>query len=128
LKVPQTLITAANRALDDLMSEVKGVVAAVVSTADGFEVAGRVQNDAQISKLAAMASSIAAIGIVVGEESGVGEQESITIEAKEGYVVMVGIDNKAFPMILNVIAQKSAVLGQVLYFTKQSARSLVDAS
>jgi uncharacterized protein len=128
LNVPQTVIAAANQALDQLMGEVKGVTAAVVSTADGFEVAGRVENNAQIAKLAAMSSSIAAIGIVVGEESGVGEQQSITIEAKDGFVVMVGIDSLAHPMILNVIAQKSAVLGQVLYFAKQAARGLASAT
>jgi uncharacterized protein len=121
MNVPQTITRAAQAALENLVSQVGGVIAAVISTTDGFEVASRVQNTAQVSKLAAMSSSISAIAEVVGDESGVGAQKSIVIDAEDGYVVMVNIAHSQFPMILNIIARKSAVLGQITYFARETA-------
>jgi uncharacterized protein len=127
MNVSPDILFRAERALDELVSQVSGVIAAVISTTDGFEVAGKVQNSAQISKLAAMSSSISAIAAVVGDESGIGVQQSIIIEASAGYVVMVDIARTNPPMILNVIAQKTAVLGQITYFAKQTARLIEQA-
>jgi uncharacterized protein len=107
-----------------LVSQVSGVVAAVVSTSDGFEVASYVTNTSEVSKLAAMASSLTAIGAVIGEESKLGGLSCITVDAKNGFLVMVEVEHAQYPMILNVVAQKSAVLGQVLYHAKQVALSL----
>lgn len=125
----QTLMIAqAGRALETLMSQVQGAVSAVVSTVDGFAVASRTESEVQGSKLAAMASSISAICSVVGEESQVGAHKSILIESENGYVVMVNINNAGNPMILNLVADKTAVLGQMVYFAKQTAQQLAEAA
>ena len=42
------------------MQEVKGIKTTVVATEDGFEVTARVKNTAQVARLSAMASSLAA--------------------------------------------------------------------
>ena len=110
------------------MDQVRGAVSAVVSTADGFDVASRADDAAQGSRLAAMASSIAAICSVVGEESNIGEHQSISIESEKGYVVMVHVTHPANPMILNLVADKSAVLAQMIYFAKQTAAQLGEAA
>lgn len=125
----QTLMIAlAGRALETLMSQVQGAVSAVVSTVDGFAVASRTETEVQGSKLAAMASSISAICSVVGEESQVGAHQSILIESENGYVVMVNINSASNPMILNLVANKTAVLGQMIYFAKQTAQQLAEAA
>lgn len=122
------LTARAEKALETLMDQVRGAVSAVVSTADGFDVASRADDAAQGSRLAAMASSIAAICSVVGEESNIGEHQSISIESEKGYVVMVHVTHPANPMILNLVADKSAVLAQMIYFAKQTAAQLGEAA
>lgn len=118
------LTLLAEKALETLMSEVHGAVSAVLSTVDGFAVAARTDSAEQGSRLAAMASSISAICSVVGEETEVGAHRSISIESEHGYVVMVNIAHAVQPMILNLVANKSAVLGQMIYFARQAATEL----
>ncbi|MDW5441180.1 roadblock/LC7 domain-containing protein [Polaromonas sp. SM01] len=127
MTLPPHLTTLAENALKSLMRQVHGAVAAVVSTADGFDLASRVENASDGAKLAAMASSIAAICSVVGEESQVGAHESISIESENGYVVMIHVAHAVYPMILSVVANKNAVLAQMVYFTKQTAQQLGEA-
>jgi predicted regulator of Ras-like GTPase activity (Roadblock/LC7/MglB family) len=127
MTLPPHLIKLAENALKGLMGQVQGAAAAVVSTADGFDIASRLENTSDGAKLAAMASSITAICSVVGEESGVGAHESISIEFEKGYVVMIHVAHAAYPMILSVVAHKSAVLAQMVYFTKQAAQQLGEA-
>lgn len=127
MTLPPHLITLAENALKALMGQVHGAVAAVVSTADGFDIASRVENASDGAKLAAMASSITAICGVVGEESDVGAHETISIEFEKGYVVMVHVAHAAYPMILSVVASKAAVLAQMVYFIKQAAQQLGEA-
>ena len=121
------LTSLAEKALETLMRQVQGAVSAVISTADGFDVASRADDAAQGARLAAMASSIAAICTVIGEESQIGEHQSIAIESETGYVVMVHVTHPANPMILNLVADKTAVLAQMIYFAKQTAAQLSEA-
>ncbi len=127
MTLPPHLITLADNALKGLMRQVHGAVAAVVSTADGFDIASQLENTSDAAKLAAMASSITAICSVVGEESDVGTHESISIEFEKGYAVMIHVPHAAYPMILSVVASKTAVLAQMVYFAKLAAQQLAEA-
>ena len=51
MSIAPDLQRASEEALDELMAQVKGVKAIVIATEDGFEVAARVQNTAQVSRL-----------------------------------------------------------------------------
>lgn len=124
--IDPTLQRACERALDELMLEVKGAKAAVVSTEDGFEVAARVENTAQISRLSAMASSLAALGAMAGEESQLGVCESLIMQASEGFIAITQIRRADVSLILSVITGRDAVTGQVLYFSKKAAGVLQD--
>ena len=70
MTIHPNLQRACDRALDELMLDIKGIKAVVVSTEDGFEVAARVENTAQIARLSAMASSLAALGAMACRCSG----------------------------------------------------------
>ncbi len=117
---PKVIKLAAARELDKLMSATAGIESAVLTTEDGFEVAFKsIDNAVDSSKLAAMASSLSAISNMSIFETNLGtEYNSIIIESDKGYIVIMDIDNEAFPMILNVVASKNAVLGQILYHTR----------
>ena len=118
------LKTACDRALDELMQEVKGIKAVVVATEDGFEVAARIENTAQVARLSAMASSLAALGAMAGEESQLGVCHSLLMEAAEGYIVIVQVRRADVSLIVSVVTGRDAVVGQVLYFSKKAAASL----
>ena len=118
------LKTACDRALDELMQEVKGIEAVVLATEDGFEVAARIENTAQVARLSAMASSLAALGAMAGEESQLGVCHSLLMEAAEGYIVIVQVRRADVSLIVSVVTGRDAVVGQVLYFSKKAAASL----
>ena len=118
------LKTACDSALNDLMQEVKGIKAVVVATEDGFEVAARVENTAQVARLSAMASSLAALGAMAGEESRLGVCHSLVMEAAEGFIAIVQVRRADVSLIVSVVTGHDAVIGQVLYFSKKAAASL----
>ena len=118
----------AKAAAEALMSNVKGIRGVVVSTEDGFELAACVENTAQVARLSAMASSLAALGAMAGEESNLGRCESMVMQASEGYVAIVQVQRTDMALILSVVAGSDAVLGQVLYHVKNAARTLIESS
>ena len=69
ITVDPSIKSSAQEAVESIMREVKSAKAVVIATEDGFEVAGRVENAAQTSRLSAMASSFSALGALVGEET-----------------------------------------------------------
>lgn len=121
------LTRAAQQAVDLVMSEIKGIKASVVSTEDGFEVASRIQNTGEIGRLSAMASSMAALGAIAGEENHLGACENLVIQATEGLIVVMQARRSDVTLVLSVVASRDALMGQILYASKQAARLLEDA-
>ena len=124
MDIDANLKRACDKALDELMQEVKGIKAVVISTEDGFEVAARVENTAQIARLSAMASSLAALGAMAGEESQLGVCNSLVMEAAEGHIAVLQVKRREITLIVSVVTGREALVGQVLYFSKKAAASL----
>lgn len=122
--IAPNVLAATDAAIDLLMTETKAVRAVVVSTEDGFEVASRVENTAMVSRLSAMASSLAALGALAGEESQLGACESLVMQSTGGFVVISQVPRSDVSLIISVIAGREAIAGQVLYCVKQAARTL----
>ncbi|PIF74251.1 hypothetical protein CLU95_1372 [Variovorax sp. 54] len=118
---------AAESAIDTLMREIKGVKAVVISTEDGLELAARVENTAQVARLSAIASSLAALGAVAGEESQLGHCDNVTIEATHGHILMLQARHPEMTLIVSVVTGREAIIGQVLYFAKQATQLLQHA-
>lgn len=127
MQIDTALKNAANAAIQTLMDDVRGVKAVVISTEDGFEVAARVENTAQITRLAAMASSLAALGAIAGEESQLGACDNIMIGAQNGNLIMLQARNPRLELIVSIITSKDAVIGQVLYLARQVSKALENA-
>ncbi|RYY91843.1 MAG: hypothetical protein EOO24_30430 [Comamonadaceae bacterium] len=124
MTVSAALQQAAQAAVDQLMSELRGVRAVVIATEDGFELAGRMENNAQVARLAALASSLAALGALAGEESNLGACDNVTIEAAQGHLVMVQARHAEVDLIVSVVTSRDAIIGQVLYLSKRVAAGL----
>jgi predicted regulator of Ras-like GTPase activity (Roadblock/LC7/MglB family) len=127
MTIDPSIKIAAEAAIDKLMAEVKGIKAVVVSTEDGFDVAARVENTAQVARLSAMASSLAALGAVAGEESQLGDCDHVTIGATNGHIIMLQARHPRIGLIVSLITGKEAIIGQAQYFARQAAQSLQQA-
>ena len=127
MQITPRIKLAAESAIDTLMREIKGVKAVVISTEDGMERAARVENTAQVARLSAIASSLAALGAVAGEESNLGACDNVTIEATHGHILMLQARHPEIALIVSVVTGKDAIIGQVLYFAKQATLSLQQA-
>lgn len=125
MKVPLFLQQAARCAVDSLMADLVGVRAVVIATEDGFELAGRMDDSAQIARLSAVASSLSALGVLAGEENHLGACDNVTVQAQHGHLVMVQVRHPVADLILSVTTNREAILGQVLYRTKMEARRLL---
>lgn len=109
-----------------ILSEVEGVTAVVVATADGFDVASAMRlGDA--ARVAAMASSISAISTVVSQEANLGRNKSVIIDTESGFAVVYSVYRKDAELVINVIANGNAILAQVNYRITQFARQLTQA-
>lgn len=127
MNIDPKIAQAGEAAVALIMREVKGARAVVVSTEDGFEVCARVENTADVSRLSAMASSIAALGAIAGEESRIGSCDNVVIAASAGHIVMRQVRRTDVTLVLSIVASREAIVGQMLYFSRQAGRNLESA-
>ena len=120
VKIPAHLAQKAQRNIDELFDQLVGVKALVVASIDGFAVAAKSIIEVDANKIAAMASSFSSLGVVVAEESLLGNKKIVTLEADGGYVVLLDIKHTEFPMILSITASSDMVLAHMLYLARES--------
>jgi uncharacterized protein len=108
----------------ELMAEIDGVTGVVIATADGFDVASVSRNALDSARVAALASSISAIGQVVSEEAGLGRSKSIIVDTETGFVAVYSVKRSDVSLVLNVISNANALLGQVHYSAAQAVKKL----
>ena len=126
LKLSPAAKVIAGREAENFLNDVNGVTAVVIATVDGFDVASAMRaGDA--ARVAAMASSISAISSVVSQEASLGRNKCVTIDTESGFAVVYSVYRSDAELVINVIADGSAILGQVNYRTAQFAKTLADA-
>ncbi|UXI67429.1 roadblock/LC7 domain-containing protein [Tahibacter amnicola] len=108
-------VGVAQKHLDALGNATVGVVSAVLMSADGFEVASLQVGKGGAARLAAMGSSLSAIGSAIAREAGIVDCNRMIIQADTGTVVVMNIPTAKPPMSLAVVANEEAVLGKLLW-------------
>lgn len=111
---------------EKILSELTGVNTVVVATVDGFNVASAINGSADAARIAALASSIAAISMVVSQEAELGLSKSVTIDTESGFALVYSVRRSDTELVIHVIANSNAILGQVAYRTAQFARKLTE--
>lgn len=109
------------------MSETSGVTAVLVATTDGFEVASVMHQPLSAEKMAAMTSSILALGEAVLSEADLTDCKNVVIESGDGLIVMLAIGDARGELLLSVIADKNAMLGQVLWAARRCCEQIRNA-
>lgn len=103
--------------------EVAGVQCAVLFSSDGFEIASYATDAAASARFAAIGSSLAALGTALSTEAGLGEFGRATIESEGGAVTIMRVGSGQ-SMSLAVVANRNAVLGQLLWATQRCCQTL----
>lgn len=118
--IPFLVRNVSSRLLNRLITNIPGIKAALISTVDGFEIASECTTDqSDIAKLSAVSSTLSAIGNMAIFETDMGTlYRSITIENENGFLVVMDIQYKTYPMIFCVIASREATLSQVIHQSK----------
>ena len=122
----RTATAHALREARKLVEELSGVTAVVVATADGFDVASASAGDADPARVAAMGSSIVAIGDVVSQEARLGRRESVMVLTYSGFAVFHSVHRRDADLMINVLARDSAVPAMVAYRAAQLAKALAE--
>lgn len=100
------------------LGELAGVRGAVLFSADGFEIASFSIDDEASARLAAIGSSLAALGRAISVEAGLSNFDRTLIEGQDGTVMITRVEGAA-GLSLAVIAGKNAVLGRLLWASKR---------
>lgn len=85
--LPGAVTAVAQEHADAIVSQLAGITAVVIATVDGFDVASSHRREIDAPRIAALASSISAIGEVVSAEASLGAARCITIETEGGFAV-----------------------------------------
>lgn len=117
----------AQKHLDTFAQTTPGVVSAVLMSADGFEVVSLQVGKGGAARLAAMGSSLSAIGSAIAKEAGIVECNRMVIESDSGTVVIMNVPDSRPPMSLAVIANDSSMLGQLLWSAKTCCAAIARA-
>ena len=91
------------------------------STADGFELAQAGATE-DASRLAAMASAIAAIGQVVSQETALGEPHCMVLDAARGFLLLRTVQRAGSAVVISVLTSREALLGMAMHAVNQAAR------
>lgn len=110
-----------------IMRDLTGVRAVVIATSDGFELAADAHGVVDVRRIAALASSIAAIGAVVSSEAGLGNTTNVTVGTDNGFAVVHSTTHAGIPLVIQIIAGADALLAQVNYRATAAARALAAA-
>jgi predicted regulator of Ras-like GTPase activity (Roadblock/LC7/MglB family) len=113
------------RALRDLVQAESGVEYALLASPDGFEIA-RVARAHPLNgaRVAAMASSIFAVGAAMASELRLGSCRNLVVEAEKGFLTLFTVPCQRAPLVLWAVALQNTTLGMVLAATRGCAREL----
>lgn len=101
-----------------------GVQAAQICTVDGFEIVAVHRDEESRRRLAAMASSMHALGSALVQEVGLGDYVNLVVEGTEGKVLMMSVPGSAGALLLTAVASQEALFGHFHYVCKACCESL----
>ncbi len=106
-----------------ILVDTAGATSAVLFSPDGFEIASQTSGSADAGRLAAIGSSLAALGSAISGEVGLSDFERTTIESRDGTVLIMRVQGSK-TMSLAVVAGQSAVLGTLLWAVQRCCQTL----
>lgn len=125
MKLPAHFPAAALQEAHKLLETVDGLQAVVIATIDGFDVAHVAHsNSVDPARIAAMTSSVGAIGDAVAREAQLGQVRTIVLNTEFGMALLQSVPRRDVPLVLNLIANEQGLMAQILYRAKETAKVL----
>ncbi len=118
-RVPRELA----RKLLETLGDVVGVKTVVLFTADGFEVASHSAEVGAPARIAAIGSSLSALGSAISAEAGLADFDCTTIQSVNGTIVITRVEGP-HAMSLAVVADEAVTLGQLLWAVRRCCTAL----
>jgi predicted regulator of Ras-like GTPase activity (Roadblock/LC7/MglB family) len=110
--------------LETMRRENPGIGAALVCTADGFAVASAHADEETSRRLAAIVSSLHALGAAVVEDMTLGTYSHLSIEATAGKCIVFGLPSSGGRLLLGAVADESVPWGRLLACAGSSCEGL----
>lgn len=125
-RLGKTATEAALRHLRQLGEDSPGIQLAVLTSADGFEVAAYQAHGAEAAaaRVAAMTSSITALADAITRETGLKSAHNLIIESETGTVLMLSLRDAQPPLSLAIVASKQAILGHLLWAARNAGAAI----
>jgi predicted regulator of Ras-like GTPase activity (Roadblock/LC7/MglB family) len=111
--LPPSLSQQARRAAEMLLAEIDGANAIVVATADGFDLACVGARVVAPARIAAMVSSLAALGEVASGEVGIGAPRVLVVESSDGRLVVRCMRVQGHSLVVVVLTDRTVMLGLI---------------
>jgi hypothetical protein len=108
--------------LEALSNELAGASSIVISSTDGFEFAMAGTNHLAVSKLAAMCSSMHALGDAVAREANYKDCRNVMIESTTGNIVMMAIADA--DLVLLAISESRTLFGTLLHSCRRASQEI----
>ncbi len=107
----------------DAYADIDGVRSAVLLSADGFELATYGADAELRARLAAIASSLTALGVAITNEAGLNEFDRALFESGDGTILIVRVGNdKALSLV--IVADKRITVGRTFWTAQHCSSAL----
>lgn len=106
-----SLVDKARFAATALVAAIGGNSAAVISTADGFDLAHAGDRATEPARLAAMTSSFAAVGAAASQEADIGIPRCMVVESTQGRLVVRCMQVGGEPIVVMLLTDRNVLLG-----------------
>lgn len=113
-----------NGKIDDMFDVCDDIYGAVISSVDGHLVMDIVKRELPTKKISAMTSSLMALGETVSKESEQGICEYVSVENREGRVMVLRVGDA---LTLTTLSSKNSNLGMVLSASTTAANAIGEA-
>lgn len=123
-QLSQHEIDVCEQALQKL-TKIKGIISCVIASPDGFTIAKAGLDNGKIDRLAAMTSSASAVANALVSELKFESLNAQIIDASKGKVVVMTLPTKKQELALLCTCASDALIGQVLYGAKSTAREVM---
>ena len=114
----------ARRLLETFAQATPGVTLAVLTSADGFEIAAHPRGLSTAQRLAAMSSSLQALSEAMAGEAGLEGIRNLVIESDGGTVIVLGVGKLTPRLSLTVVSRGDETLGRLLWASRECCASL----
>jgi len=124
MKISKTTQAVFENLLKDLVEKAQGLEAATISSIDGFQIAAVLPESKSVGKMAAMSSSLHALGHAIAREAKRGTCRQLVVQSTEGCIVVLEIPQQNPPLLLNLITQNGIDLSRLLEVAELCAERL----